>query len=126
MKKISKGILIPIFIIVYSFILFGIGLLPDPQLIYPLGFILGMITFYIVYYIPERKAFLLDIYLFMIAILGGIFGSALLWISCQFFVAKVCQAALFDAQVFGNVTFPLLIIFFLWLAGRLSKILRRK
>lgn len=125
MKKRTK-ISLPLLVAIYILILLGVGLSPIPKIIYPIGMFLGFFTFYLYFTIPPKNKLMVDIGLFLIPILGGSAGSLLLWIACKLLTRSVCQVSSFKAQVFGNIAFPLLIVFWLWIVQRLASLLRKK
>lgn len=117
---------LPYFMVIYTLILLGVGLSPIPKIIYPVGMFLGLFTFYLYFSNPPKNKTWKDVGLFLVSILGGVAGSLLLWITCRFVSRSVCKVDSFRAQVFGNIAFPLFIIFWLWIVQRLPILLRKK
>lgn len=126
MNKFRRTFLLPILVISYPCVLLISGLLPNPGAIYPIGFVLGIITFYLVYTVPVKATVVLDICVFLVPIVGGLAGSILLWISCKVIPKPVCDPIQFNAQVFGNFAFPLLVTIILWLTQRVPVFFRKK
>lgn len=126
MNMYPKKVYLPIIIIIYSILELVVGLLPSPQIIYPAGFVLGIFTYYFVYRIMEESILLLDISLFGIPIIGSFLGSVFLWVTCGYLSQTICLPSKLKAQIFANFTFPLLIVFFLWITQRFPKIHGKK
>ncbi len=124
--KISlKSYHLPILVLLNSMILV-LGGLFIPRYIVQVGFLVGFITFYLVFSIEEKRKLVLDVYLIVTVLASSLIGSIFLAISCEIYNKLVCSPNFFRAQIFGNFIFPLIFVVFLWISERLLLVFKKK
>ena len=99
---------------------------PIPNIIIPIGLILGFVTFYVLYSIPAKNGLWADLRLIAVIFSQSAIGSGLLFFGCIFLDRNICSENLLKAQVFGNFIFPFIMVAFLWLTQRLPAILGKR
>ncbi len=127
MKQIINNHFLPFITFIYSFVMLLAGLFsPTPYVIALVGFFLGMGTFYLYFATVKKQTKWLDVYPFVISLLGSSIASLLLIAACQIVSISVCARNFLRAQIFGIFAFPLIIIIFLWVAERLPTLIKKR
>jgi hypothetical protein len=90
-----------------------------------LGFILGPITFSLTFGVSTNSIFWRELRPFLVIIASSFLGTAFLWVSCKFMQCMVCQHYAFEAQLFTNFAFPLIVPVILWPFSRLPELRKR-
>jgi hypothetical protein len=96
---------------------------PNPRIVAPVGLLLGVFTFYMVYAVPIKQKVFVDIVLLITLIAGSALSSVALFLACKFLEKPICAPAFYNAQIFGNFVFPLIIPGILWVTWRVPTLL---
>ena len=96
---------------------------PAPEIIIPIGLIIGIFMFPLSFRLPIANYRWVDFRLLLIFISSSTIGSLLLILGCTFVTKDICYEPSISTQIVFIYVLPLAVCFIVWLFDRLPVII---